>query len=145
MSGDQKIQVNVFAARPEEMAHLDLLGGPAACGWPSIDSSEWAKGLDRLAAAVSGRAMDEFGEHELVFPPGAADWDGPWLVRVPDDVVRTIAELDAEAISRYLSEVRAQDTTPEVPEDTRRRLHDLRELCHRACDEHRHVYQWSTE
>lgn len=83
--------------------------------------------------------MSEFGDHELVFPDRAAgDWEGPWLVRVPDDVVDALATISPDDISRY-ADRRA------LGEDQVARALALCDLCRRALGEHRDVYQWSTD
>lgn len=139
MSGDvATARVDVFAATREELTRLDPVEGPVAAGWPSVDSSDWAGGLDRLVAEITGRDLSDFGDHELVFPDRAAgDWDGPWLVRVPDDVVDAFARLSSDQISSYadrahLDEVRAGSA------------HALWEVCCRARGLQADVYQWSS-
>lgn len=139
MSGDvATARVDVFAARRDDLSRLDPVGGPAAAGWPCIDTSEWASGLDRLVAEISGRDMSEFGDHELVFPDQAAgDWEGPWLVRVPDDVVDALALLSRDEIAHYAARAG-------LDEDQTARTLDLWETCQRAQGDHADLYQWST-
>jgi hypothetical protein len=118
---------------------LDPVEGPAAAGWPSLDSSDWANGLDRLVAEITDRDMSEFGDHELVFPAMAAgDWDGPWLVRVPDDVVDALATLSREEIAQYAER-------EELDAQQRERTLALWEMCQQARGQRRDLYQWSTD
>jgi hypothetical protein len=132
-------RVDVFAASRDDLTRLDPVGGPAAAGWPCVDSSDWAKGLDRLVAEISGRDMSEFGDHELVFPdPAAGDWDGPWLVRVPDDVVDAFAVLSHDEIARYAERAA-------LPGDQTDRALQVWALCREARGECRDLYQWSTD
>jgi hypothetical protein len=132
-------RVDVFAASRDDLSGLDPIGGPAATGWPCVDSSDWAKGLDRLVAEITGRDMSEFGDHELVFPdPAAGDWDGPWLVRVPDDVVDAFADCGRDEIARYA--LRAA-----LPEDQAARAMQVWALCRQARGERCNLYQWSTD
>lgn len=140
MSGEvQTVRVDVFAATRDDLTGFDPVAGPASVGWPSIESTEWASGLDRLVAEISGRDMTEFGDHELVFPEQAAgDWDGPWLVRVPDDVVDALAVLSQEEIARYADR-------EALGEEQTARAVALCEMCRRAQGERREVYQWSTD
>lgn len=140
MSGDVRtVRVDVFAATRDDLTRIDPIAGPAATDWPSIDGTEWVKGLDRLVAEISGDGLCEFGDHELVFPDHAAgDWEGPWLVRVPEDVVEALAALSHDEIVRY---ARRAGLDAEVIE----RVIALREMCRQARDERRDVYQWSTE
>ncbi|HEY7225724.1 MAG TPA: hypothetical protein VH561_19275 [Micromonosporaceae bacterium] len=140
MSGDvATARVDVFTAKKDDLHRLDPVGGPAAAGWPYLDSSDWAGGLDRLVAEISGRDISEFGDHELVFPDRAAgDWDGPWLVRVPEDVVDAFAVLSHEEITGYADRAALGD------EQTRRTL-ALWEMCCRARGDQDDVYQWSSE
>jgi hypothetical protein len=139
MSGDvATARVDVFAARRADLTGLDPVGGPSAAGWPCVDSSEWAGGLDRLVSEISGRDMSESGDHELVFPDQAAgDWDGPWLVRVPQDVVDALALCSREEIDRYADRLALGD-------EQAARAVALWEMCHRARGEDADVYQWST-
>jgi hypothetical protein len=139
MSGDvATARVDVFAATREDLTRFDPVEGPAGAGWPSVESSDWARGLDRLAAEISGRDMTEFGDHELVFPDRAAgDWDGPWLVRVPADVVDALARLSRDDIARHA------DRAHWGPDRTGRTL-ALWDLCCRARGEHTELYQWSS-
>lgn len=140
MSGDvATARVDVFAAHPGDLTHFDPVGGPTASGWASVDSSEWARGLDRLVAEISGRDGDEFSDHELIFPDRAAagDWDGPWLVRVPQDVVDAFAVLRRDEIEAY-----AQRT--DLADDQVDRALALWDLCRRARGQHADLYQWST-
>jgi hypothetical protein len=131
-------RVDVFVARRDDLTRLDPVAGPAAAGWPYIDSSEWAGGLDRLVAAISGRDTTEFGDHELVFPGHAAgDWDGPWLVRVPADVVDALAFCSRDEITRYAARVALGDELTD-------RAVAVWERCRRARGEQADVYQWST-
>jgi hypothetical protein len=140
VSGEIKtVRVNVFAASRDDLTDFDTVDGPDSAGWPTIDSSEWASGLDRLVADISGRDMDEFSDHRLIFPDRAAgDWEGPWLVQVPSDVVDALALLRPDQISRY-ADRRA------LGEDQLTRALALSDLCRRALGEDRDVYQWSTE
>jgi hypothetical protein len=140
MSGDvQTVRVDVFAATRDDLTHFDPIAGPAATDWPCIDGTEWARGLDRLVAEISGDGLLEFGDHELVFPDRAAgDWEGPWLVRVPEDVVEALADLSHDEIIRY---AKRAGLDGEVID----RMVALREMCRRARDERRDLYQWSTE
>jgi hypothetical protein len=140
MSGDvQTVRVDVFAATRDDLTRFDPIAGPAATDWPYIDGTEWASGLDRLVAEISGNGLLEFGDHELVFPDRAAgDWEGPWLVRVPEDVVEALADLSHDEIIRY---ARRAGLDGEVIG----RVVALREMCRRARDERRDLYQWSTE
>jgi hypothetical protein len=140
MSGDvATARVDVFAARRDDLTHLDPIGGPAAAGWPCVDSTEWGGGLDRLVAEISGHDLAELSDHELVFPDQAAgDWDGPWLVRVPDDVVDAIAGCDRDEITRYA-------TRADLGDDQAARTVALWELCRRARGDHSDVYQWSSQ
>jgi hypothetical protein len=139
MSGDvATARVDVFAARRDDLTRFDLVGGPASAGWPCIDSTEWAGGLDRLVAAISGRDTAEFGDHELVFPDLAAgDWDGPWLVRVPDDVVAALALCSRDEIARYAD-------AADLGAEPMARAVGLWEMCCRAHGEQSEIYQWST-
>jgi len=139
MSGDvATARVDIFAATREDLTRLDPVEGPAAAGWPSVESSDWAGGLDRLVAEISGRDLSEFGDHELVFPARAAgDWEGPWLVRVPDDVVNAFVGLSRDEIAGYAD--RAQ-----LGEDRAERAVALWEMCCQAHGQHAEVYQWST-
>ena len=131
-------RVDVFAASRDELAGIDPLGGPSAMGWPCVEATAWAGGLDLLAAALSGRELDEFGDHELVFPnPVTGDWDGPWLVRVPDQVVDALARLDSEQISGYTA-------AAGITADEAARMVALSHLCRQALGQ-RELYQWSTE
>jgi hypothetical protein len=140
MSGDvQTVRVDVFTATRDDLTDFDPVAGPASAGWQSIDSSEWARGLDRLVAEISGRDMSEFGDHELVFPARAAgDWEGPWLVRVPDDVVDALAVLSRDEIARYAGRA-------ELREDQTARAVALCDMCREARGGSREVYQWSTD
>jgi hypothetical protein len=140
MSGDVRTgRVDVFAATKEDLTRFDPVAGPASADWPSIDSTEWADGLDRLVAAIVGDDASEFGDHELVFPDRAAgDWEGPWLVRVPEDVVDALATLDRAEITRYANRVA-------LDEELTGRVIALCELCQRARGEQRDLYQWSTD
>lgn len=140
MSGDvQTVRVDVFTATREDLTGFDPVAGPESAGWPSIDSTEWAGGLDRLVAEISGRDQAEFGDHELVFPDRAAgDWEGPWLVRVPDDVVDALAVLSRAEVDRYADRVA-------LGEEQTDRAVALCEMCRQARGERRAVYQWSTE
>lgn len=140
MSGDvHTARVDVFAATRDDLTGFDPVAGPASAGWPAIDSTEWAGGLDRLVAEISGRDLAEFGDHELVFPDRAAgDWEGPWLVRVPDDVVDALAVLTRDEIARYADRAALAD------EQTGRAV-ALCEMCRQAQGERREVYLWSTE
>lgn len=132
-----RIRVDVFAATVLELARLDPVAGPAAAGWPCVDSSDWLTGLDRLAAQMCGRDVSDFGDHELIFPDrGAGDWDGPWLVRVPADVVDALALLTSDDIADYAR--RAELNAAEAA-----RNEALCALCQAALDDRRHVYQWS--
>ncbi len=139
MSGDvATARVDVFAATREDLTRLDPLEGPAAAGWPSVESGDWAGGLDRLVAEISGRELSEFGDHELVFPERAAgDWEGPWLVRVPADVVDAFAGLSSDEISRYADRVH-------LDEERAGRALALWDMCCRARGQQADVYQWST-
>jgi hypothetical protein len=140
MSGDvQTARVDVFTATRDDLTGFDPVVGPASAGWQFIDSTEWAGGLDRLVAEISGRDQSEFGDHELVFPNRAAgDWDGPWLVRVPDDVVDALAVLNRDEISRYADRVA-------LGQDQTARAVALCEMCREARGEQRGVYLWSTD
>jgi hypothetical protein len=139
MSGDvATARVDVFAARRDDMTRLDPVDGPAASGWPCVDSTEWAGGLDRLVAEISGRDMGEFSDHELVFPDRAAgDWEDPWLVRVPEDVVIALSLCDRDDIARYADRV-------DLGEEQAARAIALWEMCRRARGEQADLYQWST-
>ena len=65
-----------------------------------------------------------FGEHQLVFPEGdASEWDGPWLVQVPDDVVRVLAEVTDDQLDAF----EAGRSEHEAMRDA-----ELRELCRQA-------------
>jgi hypothetical protein len=140
MSGDVRtLRVDVFAATRDDLNRFDPIAGPAAADWPCIDGTEWSRGLDRLVAEISGDGLCEFADHELVFPDQAAgDWEGPWLVRVPEDVVEALAALSHDDIARYADRAG-------LDEDVAGRVIALRELCRRARDERRDLYQWSTE
>jgi hypothetical protein len=140
MSSDvATVRVDVFAAKRDDLRRLDPVVGPAAAGWHYLESNEWASGLDRLVAEISGRDMSEFGDHELVFPERAAgDWEGPWLVRVPDDVVDALAVLSREEIARYTEQAG-------LPLDQAERTMALWEMCQRARGERDDLYQWSTD
>jgi hypothetical protein len=140
MSGDVRtVRVDVFAATRDDLNRFDPIAGPAAIDWPFIDSTEWASGLDRLVAEILGDSLSEFGDHELVFPDQAAgDWEGPWLVRVPEDVVEAFAALSYDDITQYANRAG-------LPADVVERVIALRELCRQARDDRRDVYQWSTE
>jgi hypothetical protein len=140
MSGDVRtLRVDVFTATRDDLTGFDPVAGPASAGWHSIDSTEWSGGLDRLVAEISGREAAEFGDHELVFPDRAAgDWEGPWLVRVPDDVVAALAVLSPAEVSRYADRA-------EMGEDQAARAVALCEMCRDARGEERGVYQWSTD
>jgi hypothetical protein len=140
MSGDVRtIRVDVFAATRDDLRRFDPIAGPAATDWPCIDSTEWARGLDRLVVEISGDGRSEFGDHELVFPDHAAgDWEGPWLVRVPDDVVEALAALSHDEIIRYADRA-------DLDREILGRVLALREMCRQARDERRDLYQWSTE
>lgn len=140
MSGDVgTARVDVFTATRDDLTRFDPVAGPASAGWPSIDSSEWARGLDRLVAEISGRDLAEFGDHELIFPDRAAgDWDGPWLVRVPEDVVDALALLSREEITHYAARAA-------LGEEQTARTIALWEMCQQARGEQREVYQWSTD
>jgi hypothetical protein len=140
MSGDvQTLRVDVFAATRDDLTRLDPIAGPAAADWPFIDGTEWARGLDRLVAEIAGDARWELRDHELVFPDHAAsDWEGPWLVRVPEDVVGALAALSHDDIIRYADRAG-------LDADLTGRVTALCEMCRRARDERRDLYQWSTE
>lgn len=140
MSGDvQTLRVDVFAATRDDLTRFDPIAGPATADWPSIDGTEWARGLDRLVAEIAGNGRWEFGDHELVFPDHAVgDWEGPWLVRVPEDVVEALAALSHDDITRYAHRVG-------LDADVTDRVVALREMCRRARDERCDLYQWSTE
>ena len=140
MSGDlQTARVDVFTATRDDLARFDPVAGPISAGWPSIDSTEWSGGLDRLVAEISGDDMSEYGDHELVFPNRAAgDWEGPWLVRVPDDVVAALAALSPDEIERYADREALGD-------DVTSRVIALGEMCQRARGEQCDLYQWSTD
>ncbi len=132
-------RVDVFVASKDDLTGFDPVAGPAAAGWPSLDSTDWATGLDRLAAEITDSDMSDFSDHELVFPARAAgDWDGPWLVRVPDDVVDALAVLSREEIARYADRAALDE------EQTARTL-ALWEMCQRARGERCDLYQWSTD
>jgi hypothetical protein len=139
MSGDvATARVDVFTASKDDLNGFDPVEGPAAAGWPHLDSTEWAGGLDRLVAEISGRDMSEFSDHELVFPDRAAgDWDGPWLVRVPDDVVGALALLRPDEIARYADRA-------DLADDQKARTLALWDMCREARGEHHDLYQWST-
>ncbi len=82
--------------------------------------------------------MSEFGDHELVFPDQAAgDWEGPWLVRVPDDVVDALALLSRDEIAHYAARAG-------LGEDQTARTIELWETCRQAQGDHADLYQWST-
>jgi hypothetical protein len=131
-----RVRVEIFVANHMELARIDVMRGPAASGWPCIDCTDWLDGMDRLAADISGQDVSVFGDHELVFPEGnSADWDGPWLVRIPDDVVSLLAEVSNDELADF----EAGRTETEALRDA-----DLRELCQQAMAERRGVYQWST-
>jgi hypothetical protein len=140
MSGEVRTaRVDVFAATKDDLTRFDIIAGPAAIAWPSIDGTEWASGLDRLVGAISGDDPFSFGDHELVFPNHAAgDWDGPWLVRVPEDIVDALATLDRAAIMSYADRVA-------LGEERTSRVIALCELCQRARHERCDLYQWSTD
>jgi hypothetical protein len=138
MSGDvATARVDVFTASKDDLNGFDPVEGPAGAGWAHLDSSDWAGGLDRLVAEISGRDMSEFSDHALVFPDRAAgDWDGPWLVRVPDDVVDALALLSHADITSYA------DRT-DLADDQRSRVLALWDMCQQARRDHSDVYQWS--
>jgi hypothetical protein len=133
-----RVRVEMFVANRVELARIDAMSGPQATGWPSVDCTDWLDGMDRLAADVTGQDLTVFGDHQLVFPEGdASEWDGPWLVRVPDDVVTALSEATDDQLSAYAA--RAGRTEDEAARDA-----ELRELCRLALIEGRGVYQWST-
>jgi len=140
MSGDvQTARVDVFTATRDDLTRFDPVAGPTSVGWQCIDSTEWSRGLDRLVAEISGHDLSDFGDHELVFPDRAAgDWEGPWLVRVPDDVVDALAELSQDDIARFAERA-------SLGEDLTARTMGVWEMCQRARGERRDVYQWSTD
>lgn len=134
------VRVDIFAATKVELARIDPFHGPAASAWPYVDCTDWVDGLDRLAADLTGREIEEFGEHELVFPErdcgdqDGGDWEGPWLVRVPSDVVDAMAFVEDAQI----------DQVEGLTEDESERNFALRDLCADALAQERDVYQWST-
>ncbi len=133
-----RVRVEMFVANRVELARIDAMAGPEATGWPSVDCTDWLDGMDRLAAEITGQDLTVFGDHELVFPDGdASEWDGPWLVRVPDDVVTALAEATDEQLGADVA--RADRTVAEAARNA-----ELRELCRLALIEGRGVYQWST-
>jgi hypothetical protein len=140
MSGEAAtVRVDVFAARRADLSHFDPVEGPSAAGWASVDSSEWAGGLDRLVAEIAGLDSDEFGDHELIFPARAAgDWDGPWLVRIPDDVVDAFAVLSRDEIANYAQRA-------DLPDEQADRTLALWDLCRRARGDRADLYLWSTD
>jgi len=137
MSGEAvRVKVEIFVANRVELARIDAMHGPSAIGWPCVDCTDWLDGMDRLAADVTGQDVAVFGDHQLVFPEGdASEWDGPWLVQVPDDVVRVLAEVTDDQLDAF----EAGRSEHEAARDA-----DLRELCQQAMAERRGVYQWST-
>lgn len=129
------VRVDIFAATKVELARIDPFQGPAASDWPYVDCTDWLDGLDRLAADLTGRDLEEFGEHELVFPErDSGDWEGPWLVRVPFDVVDAMA---------FVEDAQLEDVEG-LTDDERERNVALRDLCADALAQGRDVYQWST-
>ncbi len=129
-------RIDVFAASREELAGIDPLAGPSAAGWPCVEATAWAGGLDMLAAQLSGCDPDEFGDHELVFPnPVTGDWDGPWLVRVPDEVVDALARLSSEAVEGFAANRAGDEAARTVA---------LWQLCRDTVGQ-RQLYQWSTQ
>jgi hypothetical protein len=130
------VRVEVFVANHLELARIDVMRGPATVGWPCVDCVDWLDGMDQLAADITGQDVSVFSDHELVFPEGdSSDWDGPWLVRVPDDVVSVLAEVSDEELADF----EAGRSEDEASRDT-----ELRDLCQQAMAERRGVYQWST-
>ncbi len=103
-----------------------------------MDCTDWLDGMDRLAAEITGQDPTVFGDHELIFPEGdASEWDGPWLVRVPDDVVTALAEATDEQLGAYAAQ--PGRTVAEAARNS-----ELRELCQQALIGGRGIYQWST-
>jgi hypothetical protein len=130
------VRVELFVANHFELARIDVMYGPDVAGWPCVDCTDWLDGMDRLAADLTGQDVSIFGDHELVFPEGdASEWEGPWLVRVPEDVVTALAEVTDEQLGAF----ETGRTEHEAARDA-----DLRELCRQALVERRGVYQWST-
>ncbi len=140
MSGDvATARVDVFAARRSDLSHFDPVEGPSSAGWTSVDSSEWAGGLDRLVAEIAGLDSDEFSDHELIFPARAAgDWDGPWLVRIPDDVVDAFAVLSRDEIASYAQRA-------DLAEEQADRALALWDLCRTARGDRADLFLWSTD
>lgn len=140
MSGNVRTaRVDVFVASRDDLTRFDPVAGPTSTDWPSIDSTEWSRGLDHLVAEISGDDTCEYSDHELVFPDRAAgDWEGPWLVRVPEDVVDALATLNRDEVARYADRA-ALDA------DVTERMIALCDMCRRARGERRDLYQWSTE
>jgi hypothetical protein len=131
-----RVRVEIFVANHLELARIDVMRGPAATGWPCVDCTDWLDGMDRLAADITGQDVSVFSDHELVFPEGdSSDWDGPWLVRVPDDAVSVLAEVSDDELADF-------EAGRSV--DAARRDTELRDLCQQAMAERRPVYQWST-
>jgi hypothetical protein len=131
-----RVKVEIFVANRVELARIDAIQGPSATGWACVDCTDRLDGMDRLAAEVTGQDVSVFGDHELVFPEGdASEWDGPWLVRVPDDVVRVLAEVTDDRLDAF----EAGRSEHEADRDA-----ELRELCRQAMAERRGVFQWST-
>ena len=126
-----RVRVEIFVANHVELARIDAMRGPAAAGWPCVDCSDWLDGMDSLAADMSDQDMSVFGDHELVFPEGdASEWDGPWLVRVPDDVITVLAEVSDDELAAF----EAGRSEREAERDA-----ELRELCRQAIAERRDV------
>ncbi len=133
-----RVRVEIFVANRVELARIDAMSGPQTAGWPSVDCTDWLDGMDRLAADITGQDLTVFGDHELIFPEGdASEWDGPWLVRVPDDVVTALAEATDEQLGAYAAQ--PGRTVAEADRNSQ-----LRELCQQALVEGRSIYQWST-
>ena len=131
-----RVRVEIFVANRIELARIDAMAGPEASGWACVDCTDWLDGMDRLAADITGQDVSVFGDHELVFPEGdASEWDGPWLVRVPDDVVGALAVVTDDELAAFA----AGRAEHEAVRDA-----ELRELCRQAMAERRSVYQWST-
>ena len=106
------MRVNVVVADVEDAAAIIESEKPAG-EWKGFE----AHGLDQakfamLHALLSGELFDEaLGECGPLY---AATDEGPWLMKLPDDSVAHLAELDEDALERVGEELAA---TEEFEED----------------------------
>jgi hypothetical protein len=131
-----RVRVEIFVAKPPRVGPHRRHAGPgcdrvAVCGLYRLARRDGPPRAD-----ITGQDVSVFSDHELVFPEGdSSDWDGPWLVRVPDDAVSVLAEVSDDELADF----EARRTVDDARRDT-----ELRDLCQQAMAERRRVYQWST-